>query len=283
MKTKKIGGNVVVLMILALVICFPLSLLAVGSFMGVDEIVEKIGPVLNEASQTKAEFFLLPDYPTLRAYVALLLDTPEFFVMFWNSVKIAVPILFGQLLIAVPAAWGFAKYDFPGKKILWMFYIALMLLPFQVTMVSNYLVLNQLNLLNTRWAVILPAVFSTFPVFIIYRFFHGIPQAFLEAAAIDGASPFQTFIYIGIPMGAPGIAAAMMLGFLEYWSMIEQPLTFLKEQSLWPLSLFSPGNSLSEAAVALAASVVILIPPLIVFLLGQKHLEEGIQASGLKE
>lgn len=282
MKRKKISGNVVILILLALVICFPLSLLVSGSFMGVDEMVEKIGPVLREGSQTKATFFLLPDYPTLRAYVELLLDSPEFFVMFWNSIKIAVPILLGQLLVAVPAAWGFAKFEFPGKKILWMVYIALMLLPFQVTMVSNYLVLNQLDLLNTRWAVIFPAVFSTFPVFIIYRFFRSIPQAFLEAAAIDGASPWQIFVHIGIPMGAPGIAAAMMLGFLEYWSMIEQPLTFLKDQSLWPLSLFSPGDSLGEAAVALAASVVILIPPLIVFLLGQKHLEEGIQASGLK-
>jgi len=271
------------LFVLMALVLVPLLMLFAGSFMGLEEVIEKVGPVLGGNSKTMAKVFLLPDYPTLRPYVELLLDSPAFFVMFWNSIKLVIPILIGQILVAVPAAWGFAKYHFKGKKVLFTLYIALMLMPFQVTMVSNYLVLDTLHLLDTRMAVILPAVFSTFPVFIIYRFFKGIPEALLEAAAIDGANPLQTFLYVGIPMGAPGIAAAMMLGFLEYWSMLEQPLTFLKDKSLWPLSLYLPGISTNDAAVSLAASILILIPPLLVFLLGQKYLEQGIQAAGLKE
>jgi multiple sugar transport system permease protein len=251
--------------------------------MGADEMHEKIGPVLADNSGRSAVWFFLPEYPTFRAYVELLFDSPDFFVMFWNSIKLVLPILIGQMLISVPAAWGFAKYQFKGRKTLFMIYIALMLMPFQVTMVSNYIVIDSLHLMNTRLAVILPAIFSTFPVFIVYRFFKGIPDALLEAAKTDGAGPFQTFVYIGIPVGAPGIAAAMILGFIEYWSMIEQPLTFIKDRALWPLSLYLPGTSGNQAAVALAASIMILIPPLLVFLVGKNYLERGIQAVGLRQ
>ena len=272
-----------VILALALFVLIPVCTLFSGSFMGVDEVYEKIGPVLTENSERSAKWFVLPEYPTLRAYVELLLDSPDFFVMFWNSIRLVLPILIGQMLVAVPAAWGFAKFRFKGRKALFMIYIVLMLMPFQVTMVSNYIVLDTVHLMNTRLAVILPAIFSTFPVFIVYRFFKGVPDALLEAAAIDGAGPFDTFLYIGIPVGAPGIAAAMILGFIEYWSMIEQPLTFIKDRSLWPLSLYLPGSSGNQAAVALAASIMILLPPLLVFLAGQKYLEQGIQAVGLKE
>lgn len=271
-----------ILILLAAVVCIPLLMLFGGSFMGSSEVAEKIGPVLSE-SGGRAQFFLIPDYPTLRGYVELLLDSPNFFTMFWNSCLIVFPVLLGQLLTAVPAAWGFAKYRFPGKKALFTLYIVLMLMPFQVTMVSNYLVLSNLNLLNTRWAVILPGAFSTFPVFILYRFFRGVPNALLEAAAIDGAGPLRAFFHIGLPLGAPGIASAMLLSFLEYWNVLEQPLTFLKDKSLWPLSLFLPGIAEDKAAMSLAASVIMLIPPLLVFLMGQKYLERGIRASGLKE
>lgn len=271
-----------VLLLLAAVICLPLLMLLGGSFMGRDEAAEKIGPVLSGIGG-RAEFFLIPDYPTLRGYVELLLDSPNFFTMFWNSCLIVFPVLLGQLLTAVPAAWGFAKYRFRGKKALFTLYIVLMLMPFQVTMVSNYLVLSDLSLLNTRWAVILPGVFSTFPVFIMYRFFRAVPDALLEAAAIDGAGPLRAFWHIGLPLGAPGIASAMLLSFLEYWNVLEQPLTFLKDKSLWPLSLFLSEIGANQAAVSLAASVIMLIPPLLVFLMGQKYLESGIRAAGGKK
>ena len=272
-----------VIFVLALIVLVPICILFAGSFMGADEVYEKIGPVLTDNSGRSATWFFLPEYLTLRAYVELLLDSPDFFVMFWNSIKLVLPILIGQMLVSVPAAWGFAKFKFKGRRALFMIYIVLMLMPFQVTMVSNYIVLDTLHLLNSRLSVILPAVFSTFPVFIVYRFFKGIPDALLEAAAIDGAGPLGTFVYIGVPMGAPGIAAAMILCFIEYWSMIEQPLTFIKDKALWPLSLYLPGSSGNQAAVALAASIMILVPPLLVFLAGQKYLERGIQAVGLKE
>lgn len=250
--------------------------------MGLEEIKDAIGSVLLGKKGT-AQWPVLPQYPTAKPYVELLLDSPNFFVMFWNSVLQVFPALLGQLLVAVPAAWGFSRYRFPMKKILFSLYIVLMLMPFQVTMVSNYLVLDKLNLLNTHFAIILPAVFSAFPVFIMVKFFSAIPESLLEAARIDGANEFQIFIKIGIPIGAPGILSAMILDFLEYWNAIEQPLTFLTDKSKWPLSLYLPNISVDNLGVSLAASVIMMIPALLIFLYGQKYLEQGIKASGLKE
>lgn len=272
----------IILIVLSLTIWVPMLMLIGGSFMGVGEFVENLSPVLSGADGM-AKWPIIPQFPTLRSYVELLLDSPGFFTMFWNSCLLVFPILLGQLLVAVPASWGFAKYNFKGRKFLFVLYIALMLMPFQVTMVSNYFILDKLELLDTRYAIILPGIFSTFPVFIIYRFFRAIPKTLMEAAAIDGACEFKIFIYIGLPMGSPGIMSAIVLSFLEYWNMLEQPLIFLKDKSLWPLSLYLPNIVADKGGLYLAASVVMLLPSLLIFLLGQKYLEKGIRASGLKE
>lgn len=270
------------LLIPAFLACYPIFFLLTGSLMGAGELKEDLSPVLSGgAGYIKWNF--LPVYPTLRSWVRLLLDTPEVFVMFWNSVKMTAAILAGQFLVGVPAAWGFAKFRFHMKKVLFTIYIILMLMPFQVLMLSEYLVFDRLHLLNTPWSVILPAIFSTFPIFIMYRFFCGVPDAIIESAKLDGAGNIQIFLRIGIPLGSGGIVSAMVLGFLEYWNLIEQPLTFLKDKSLWPMSLFLPDIDLSKAGLAFAASVVTLLPSFFVFLAGQDYLEQGIVAAAVKE
>ena len=271
-----------ILLIPAFLACYPIFFLLTGSLMGAGELKEDLSPVLSGgAGYIKWNF--LPVYPTLRSWVCLLLDTPEVFVMFWNSVKMTAAILAGQFLVGVPAAWGFAKFRFPIKKVLFTIYIILMLMPFQGLMLSEYLVFDRLHLLNTPWSVILPAIFSTFPIFIMYRFFCGVPDAIIESAKLDGAGNIQIFLRIGIPLGSGGIVSAMVLGFLEYWNLIEQPLTFLKDKSLWPMSLFLPDIDLSKAGFAFAASVMTLLPSFFVFLAGQDYLEQGIVAAAVKE
>ena len=282
MRRLKKGLLLLFLIILAVAVWFPLAFLLGGSFMGTQEVLQKLGPVLGDMKGF-ASWNLIPQYPTLRPYVELLLDSPQFFVMFWNSVRLTAGVLFGQMIVGVPAAWGFARYDFPGKGALFTLYIVLMLMPFQVTMVSNYLVLNRLSLLDTHMGIILPAVFSTFPVFIMYRFFRGIPRSLIESARLDGASEWQIFWRIGLPLGSAGVMAAMVLSVLECWSMREQPMTFLKNRSLWPLSLYLPDIAADRAGLALAASVTALIPAILVFLYGQTYLEQGIIAAGVKE
>lgn len=269
-------------LILSFFVWLPLFFLAGGGLMGQAELAENLAPILRDAGGL-AGWSLLPQYPTLRPYVELLLDSPEFFVMFWNSVKLVVLILAGQLLFGMPAAWGFAQFSFSGRSVLFTVYLALMLMPFQVTMVSSYLVLDGLALLDTHWAIVLPAVFSTFPVFLMHRFFCGIPPSLLESAALDGAGPLRSFVTVGLPLGMPGVMSAMVLGFLEYWNLVEQPMTFLKTKALWPLSLYLPNISMDQVGLALAASVVALAPVILVFIYGREDLEQGIIASAVKE
>ena len=272
-------------MILALLVCLvwvPLWMLLTGSLMGAEEVEQNLAPVLSETGGN-AVWPLLPMYPTLQPYVELLLDTPEFFAMFWNSCRQVFPVVLGQVLIGAPAAWAFARFQFPGRKALYGLYIVLMLMPFQVTMVSSYLVLDGLGLMNTIWAIILPGAVSTFPVFLMVRFFAAIPSALTEAAALDGAGPLAIFLHIGLPLGAPGILSAVVLGFLEYWNALEQPLTFLQDKTLWPLSLYLPTVTAENAGASLAASVIMLTPALLIFLFGQRYLEAGISASGMKD
>ena len=247
-----------------------------------EEIAHNMAPVLTEEAGF-AHWPLLPQYPTLQPYVELLLDAPEFFTMFWNSCKQVFPIVAGQIAIGAPAAWAFARFRFRGKGALYALYIVLMLMPFQVTMVSSYFVLDGLGLMNTVWAIILPGAVSTFPVFLMIRFFAAIPSALTEAASLDGAGPWQIFLYLGLPLGAPGILSAVVLGFLEYWNALEQPMTFLKDRTIWPLSLYLPTVTAENADASLAASVIMLTPALLIFLFGQKYLEAGIAASGMKD
>lgn len=261
------------------IMVFPLLMLFANSLMGKQELLETFGAVLADSGEY-AGMRIFPAYPTLRAYVRLLLDSPEYFTAFWNSMIQTVGVVFGQLLAAVPAAWAFAQFHFPGKRILWLVYMILMILPFQVTMVSGYLVLNAAGLMDTRAAVILPGIFSTLPVFILRKTFAGIPGEILEAARIDGAGDLRIFFGIGIPLGVPGIFSVMILSFLEYWNAIEQPMTYLKTKSLWPLSLYLPQMVGSEAAAAFAASIVTLLPAVLLFFWGQDYLEQGIMASG---
>ena len=237
----------------------PLVFLVCGSLMGSGELAEYLAPVL-ESTKGYARWRLFPLYPTLRNLVELCFDSPEFFQMFWNTMKITVGILAGQLVFGLPSAWGLARYPIPGKRFLYFLYILLMMLPFQVTMLSQYLVLNRLHLMDTTWAVIVPG-----------------------AARIDGAGEWKIFWAIGVPLGSSGIFSALVLQFLECFSMIEQPLVFLQTKKLWPLSLYLPEIKEGQTGFALCCSLVALLPALCVFGMGQQYLELGITAAAVKE
>ena len=267
---------------LALLVWWVIWFMVMGSLMSLEELNFTIRPALIEG-EGRAIWPLLPTWPTLRPLVQLLLDTPHFFVMFWNTFRLVIPSILGQLLIGAPAAWALSRFRFRGRKIVTTVYIALMLMPFQVTMVPNFLVIDRLGMMGSIWAVILPFAFSAFPVFIMMKGFDAVPRALLEAASIDGAGPVRTFASVGLPLGMPSILAALVLGFLEVWGAIEQPMTFLNDPATWPLSLFLPQIVAEELGLAMAASLLMLLPAALFFFFGQKYLELGIQAAGIKE
>ncbi len=273
---------IALLTMLILLIGYPVWMVVTGAFSSQWELEANLSPVFTNADGMAA-WPVLPEAPTLRGAVEVLLDSPGFFTMFWNSVVISLGCLAGQFLTAVPAAWALARLPVWGKKKLVTLYIVLMLMPFQVLMFPQYLVLRRLNLLDTLGAVILPAIFSTFPVFILHRCFLAIPQEILEAARLDGAGETQIFFRIAIPLGIPGILSVGILTFLDSWNMIEQPMTYLKTKSLWPLSLFLPEIKLADMGMGFAAALLMLIPALLLFLCCQDYLEQGIALSGGKD
>lgn len=265
------------------VLCYPLIFIVLGSLMGETELVTYLAPVLVPDVPGFASWPLLPESWSTKGFLTLLVGDTGYFQYFWNSMKICFGVLLGQCLVSVPGAWAFARYEFWGKEILFTLYIVFMLLPFQVLMLPSYFVLRELSLLDTLWAIILPGVFSTLPVFLLYNFFKGIPEEVMEAGRMDGASELQLFFRIGVPMGLPGVSAVMILLFLEYWNLIEQPMIFLEDASKQPLSLYMPNIQIENISLALAAAVVTLIPSYLVFTLGQKSLQSGIAAIGVKK
>lgn len=270
------------IMLVGLLMLLPLCLMVTNSFLGVREIQEAYGIVLEESGE-KFSFRIVPQYFTLRPYVELLLDSPDFFVMFWNSSRQVFPILLGQIVIGMPAAWAFARFQFRGRRMLFFGYMVLMILPFQVTMVSNYILLSKLSLMDTHLGLIVSGIFSTFPVFLMEKFFKALPEAMLDAARVDGASELQIFIKLGVPLGMPGMMSSVILCFLEYWNAIEAPMTFLKTKAKFPLSLYLPNITTDQLSSSFAASIVMMIPAVLIFLWGRDYLQQGIEASGLKE
>ena len=266
------------LTLLALLVWWPVWYLLMGALQSPEELELTVGPAIS--GQGEAIYTVLPTWPTLWPLIGLLLDTPEFWDTFWNTVLLSVPQVLGQLLTAIPAAWALSRLRFRGRKVRTGLYILLMLMPFQVTMTPNFLVLDALGLMDTVWAVILPGIYSAFPVFIMLRFFDGIPRELLDSADLDGADHWETFWYIGLPLGRPGILAAMVLTFLETWSAVEQPLTFLRDEKWLPLSLRIGQMELSQA---MGAGLVALIPAVLVFRWGQKYLELGIRSGTMEE
>lgn len=282
LKTLRRAVYALPLLLASLTIWLPLWWMAMGALTPVDELTLTLGPALL-GKKGYAIWPLLPSWPTLAPLAELLLDTPEFFTMFWNTCALVFPQVLGQLAVGIPAAWAMSRLNFRGRGALKTLYLVLMLLPFQVTMVSAYLAADRLGLLDTVWAVILPGVFGAFPVFIMTKGFDAVPAALLEAAALDGADALGTLLRIGLPLGMPGILSAAVLGFLEAWNAIEQPMTFLQTKALWPLSLYLPQIAAQRLGLAMAASLVMLAPAALMFRFGQRYLTLGIQSSGLKE
>lgn len=273
--------ELVAVLILGVIFCMPVLLLFGGSLADEYEWLERLRAVLLDNNEY-VKWHFIPDYPTLQHYKHLLFYSPQYLVLFWNSMKMTAAILLGQLLFGLPCAWALAVYEFRGRRLLYSLYVILMLLPFQVTMLSKYLVLTGIHLMNTQAAVILTAAFSTFPVFIMYRAFSGVPKELLEVARMDGAGELRILVQLGLPIAKSGISGAFILSFLECWNMMEEPLAFIKDKALWPLSLYLPQINVAQAGLESAASVLVLAVSLFVFAIGKDSLEQGIMFTGLK-
>ncbi|MFC4810083.1 carbohydrate ABC transporter permease [Paenibacillus sp. GCM10023250] len=267
---------------------FPIGLTLADSLMSEAEIgrnYDLIGKMVDAASGGKDAFVnlkLLPDWLTFGQYAQVLILSPKFLQMFWNSAGLVAPIVAGQTLVGSLAAYAFARLRFRGRDKLFLVYLMTMLMPFQVTLVPNYLVIDMLGLMNRSAAIVLPGIFGAFGVFMMRQFMAHIPYALNEAAKIDGAGQWTIFARVVLPLAKPGLAALTVLLFVDYWNMIEQPLIFLQDAAKQPLSLYLAQINRSARGIGFAASALYMAPMVLLFLYAESYFVEGIQQSGIK-
>lgn len=225
---------------------------------------------------------LIPTMVTFSQYIRLLFGSPLYLNLFWNSVALTLPVIIGQLLISVPAAYAFEFSKNKYKEILFVAYIIVMLLPLQVTLVPNFIVADFLNIRESYLAIILPGIFNPFGTFLIRQFLKGLPQEYVESMKVDGAGHLRIIASLIVPVMKPAIVAVLILTFVEYWNLVDQAIVFIRDASAIPLSVFLSRLSLERPDVIFAASVFYMLPAVLIFLSGQENMIQGIQRSGIK-
>ena len=275
---------------LAVLFLMPIVLTITNSLMTKSEINANYGVIFAKKNGVRVfisntvNLKFIPDIVSFEQYFKVLILSPEYLLKFWNSFLYVVPIVVFQLAVASLASYGFARYRGKVREVIFFSYIILMLMPYQVTLVPNYLVSNWLNIIDTRWAIWLPGFFSPFAVYMLTKYMRRIPKSIYEAAEIDGAGEWQIFTRICLPNCRGGLASIAILLFIDYWNMVEQPLILLSNDQLHPLSVFLSKINSGEISLAFAVAVIYMVLPMMVFLYGEEYLVEGIvYQGGIKE
>lgn len=222
----------------------------------------------------------IPDWVSVRQYFSLFQDV-GFMNALWNSVAVTAPSVIGQLVISVPAAYAFEFMKWRHKEKLFFVYLVIMLMPLPVLLVPQFVMAGFLGIDESMLAIILPAIFAPFGVFLLRQFLKTMPVEFIEAAKIDGAGQIRILISIVVPILKPAIAALAILVFVDYWNVVDQAIVFITDIERQPLSVYLSWLS-GNFEIVFAASVFYMLPALLVFLHGQEHLVEGMRMSGLK-
>ncbi|MEC0310790.1 carbohydrate ABC transporter permease [Paenibacillus lautus] len=275
-------GVIAMIFISPIVITFTNSLMTELEIQINYGLIGQMNEVIPGRDGSFANLKLIPDKVSFAQYGKVFIDNPKYLTMFWNSVFMVVPIIVGQTLVAALAAYAFSKLKFRGRDSMFLVYVMTMLMPFQVTLVPNYIMVDKLGMLNSTAAIIVPGIFAAFGVFMLRQFMLDIPYAYIEAAKIDGAGNLRIFMTMIVPMIKPGLAALVILLFVDYWNMVEQPLVFLDDPFKQPLSVFLSRIKDSERGIAFAASMLYMAPMVMLFLYAESYFIEGIQLSGVK-
>lgn len=275
-KTGRLAGKMV-LWVAVVAALFPLLFTVTNSFLSPQEVVNRYSSQVlpgNAGSLARdglhfVQMTLLPTEPTLAQYREFLLQSSEQLRQFWNSVLLIVPILLGQLVVSVLAAYAFERSRWKYKEVAFAVYLVILLMPMQVTLVPNYITADLLGLLNSYWAIILPAMFHPLGVFLLRLQMKGFDRSWVEAAQDCGASEWQIFRRVILPNLRPGIMIVLVLTVAEYWNIIDQAIVFLDTTVKQPLSVSLSQMLAGESGIFFAASCVYVLPVLLVFGMGK--------------
>ncbi len=222
------------------------------------------------AKQTLGGF--LPSQWGFSGFYEVFIRRPDYLIKFWNSLLLSGAIVAGQCVFSALAGYGFSKFAFPFKEAIYFVVIVLMLMPYQVTLVSNFIITEALHLNNTYWAILLPGIFSPFGVFLMRQGFDAMPESIREAAMLEGSSQVRLLVQIAAPVCKGPLTALILLCFVDAWNMVEQPLVFLKETFRYPISVFLAQMNESRMDILCACGILVLLPVLLLFLFSEEDL-----------
>ena len=277
-QSHSIGGDIFLFTILFLI----------GAFMVLPFIY-----AISQSLKPMEELFVFPPKffvrkPTLDNFVNLLLRTNNMWVplerYFVNSIWVPLISTAGGVILAAMAAYPLAKFRFPGSKIFAAMITMALLFVYDVTAVPQYVILSGLNLLDTQWALILPAMASTLGLYLIKQFMSQLPTGLIEAAMIDGAGMWKQFWSIIMPNTKPAVITATILTFQAIWNRDSSSLIYSEQSKNLP-ALFrqvTATNTTATAGLAAAVGVVLMIPPIVVFIFSQRLMIETMAYSGIK-
>ncbi len=268
---KKLKVVIILILLLgALTMVFPLYWMISTSFKGLS-VANQIPPTM-----------WVKDF-SFDAYQRLFEKMP--FVLYLRNTLIIVIISFFGLILSAAAGYGFAKYEFKRKEIYFMIVLATMMIPYQVTMIPNFLLINKLGLVNTFAGIALPGLVSGFTIFLFRQFMSTIPDEIIEAARVEGLSEIKIFLKIILPMSRPIIAIQSILVFIGSWNSFLWPLIVAQSQDKYTLSIglsLLQGQNTADVPLQMAGATLMIIPIIIVFILLQKYILDGYNMSGIK-
>ena len=267
----------IVLILLAVIFIMPILFTFAGSLMSPGEALSRYQPAGGGFGRPEG-LTLIPGVVTLSQYYQLFIENLKYLGMFWNSVLYAVVITVLANLVVIPLAFVFAKIKFKGRDILFFLFILTMMMPFQVTLLPIYIVLSRAELLNTVWSLILPSIFAPLGVFLLRQFLGALPDEIIEVASLETNSIIRILTRIVIPMAKNGVIAMNILIFAEAWNMVEQPLLFLKDATLYPLSAAMNGVMSTNLSVAFSGSVLFMAPVVVLYLCFEEQIVEGLES-----
>lgn len=226
----------------------------------------------------------IPKEPTIASYVKVFSKFP-FMQTIGNSLFISVTYTVITLFSASMAAFAFAKIRFPAADLLLKVFLATMMIPTQVTIIPLFVVMNKMELINSYSSVILPSIFRPFAVFLLVQQMKTIPNDYMDAASIDGASIFTIYRRVALPLCAPTLATLSITTFMESWNDYLWPLLMLtdKAKMTLPIALSTlNGQYATEYNVLMAGSLISMLPIIIIFIFAQKYFQNGMMAGGIK-
>ena len=245
--------------------------------------------MLSASLKTSTEVFSmnfrwLPEVAQWKNYVEIWSKIPlATFTL--NTVKLTVLITLIQVMTSSFAAYGFSKCKFKGRDVLFLCYVATIAIPWQVYMLPQYSMMNKMHLVDTHIGYILMQSFTAFGVFLMRQFFMSLPGELLEAGRIDGLSEYGNFLRIAMPLSKPSIATLIIFSFVTIWNDYMGPLIYFNSTGKKTIQLgikMFIGQYSAEYGLVMAASVISLIPVLLIFLAGQKFFVQGVASSGIK-